>query len=157
MLRTLLMGTAAGAVGTVALNITTYADMVIRGRPSSDTPTQVAGKLTDKAGLGLAAKAEDDEQAQNRLSGAGSLLGYVTGLGVGTVYGAFHLGAGKVPLPLAALGLAATAMAGSDVPTAAFGVSDPSTWPASSWAADIVPHLVYGIATALAFDAFTNR
>jgi hypothetical protein len=33
MLRHLLMGTAAGTVGTVALNVATYADMAIRGRP----------------------------------------------------------------------------------------------------------------------------
>ncbi len=35
MLREALTGMAAGAVGTVALNATTYADMALRGRAAS--------------------------------------------------------------------------------------------------------------------------
>lgn len=32
------------------------------------------------------------------------------------------------------------------------GVTDPRTWPASPWVADIVPHLAYGAATAAVLD-----
>ncbi len=32
------------------------------------------------------------------------------------------------------------------------GVTDPRTWPASSWAADIIPHAAYGAVTALVRD-----
>ena len=53
MLRETLTGTAAGAVGTVALNVTTYADMAIRGRPPSSVPAEVAGKLTPHLAYGL--------------------------------------------------------------------------------------------------------
>ena len=88
MLHHLLMGTAAGAVGTVALNVATYADMAIRGRPSSSVPAKMVGVLADKAGIPLSAGGEgDDEKGQNRQSGLGALFGYVTGLGVGTAYG----------------------------------------------------------------------
>ena len=38
MLRGALFGVVAGAMGTVALNIATYADMAIRGRPPSSAP-----------------------------------------------------------------------------------------------------------------------
>ena len=34
----ILRGAAAGAAGTTALNVVTYLDMAIRGRPASDTP-----------------------------------------------------------------------------------------------------------------------
>ena len=89
MLRHLLMGTAAGAAGPVALNVATYADMAIRGRPSSSVPAKMVGVLADKAGIPLSAGGEgsDDEKVQNRQSGLGALFGYVTGLGVGTAYG----------------------------------------------------------------------
>ena len=55
----------------------------------------------------------------------------------------------------ASVGLAA--MATNDIPIDALGVSDPATWSVSGWAADVVPHLAYGLVTALAYDAFTER
>ncbi len=68
MLREALIGTVAGAVGTVALNGTTYADMAVRGRPASSVPDQVVGKLIDKVGIDLSAENEDPNgpTAQNR-------------------------------------------------------------------------------------------
>jgi len=153
MLRTILMGTAAGAVGSAALNIVTYADMAIRARPSSSTPQDVAGKISEKIGVNLAPDG-DEEKAGNRKSGIGSLMGYVTGLGVGTLYGVLRLSVGRVPLPVAGIGLGAAAMAGSDVPIASLGVSDPKTWTRADWLSDAIPHLAYGIVTAIAYDAF---
>ncbi len=41
-------------------------------------------------------------------------------------------------------------MAASDVPIAALGVSDPRTWSLSDWASDVIPHLIYGVATVAA-------
>ncbi len=46
------------------------------------------------------------------------------------------------------------AMAGSGVPAAALGVTDPTTWGLDSWVSDIVPHLAYGFMTAAAYEAF---
>lgn len=157
MLRTVLMGTAAGAVGTVALNITTYADMAIRGRPSSSMPAEMVSTLAQKAGVNLSGEGEDDEQAQNRKNGLGALSGYVVGLGIGTAYGLLRLGVRDVPVPIAGVALGAAAMAGSDVPMAALGLTNPAKWSASSWAADVVPHLAYGLLAAVAFDAFRRR
>jgi hypothetical protein len=45
------------------------------------------------------------------------------------------------------------AMAGSVLPLAAAGVSDPRSWDASSWASDIVPHLAYGAVVAWTMEA----
>ena len=157
MLRHLLMGTAAGAVGTVALNVACYADMAIRGRPSSRVPAKMAGVLADKAGIPLSAGGEgsDDEKVQNRQSGLGALFGYVTGLGVGTAYGLLRPHLPGVPTLVAGVGVGLAAMAASDIPIATLGVSDPTAWGVSGWAADVVPHLAYGLVTAIAYDAFT--
>ena len=148
--RRIAMGVAAGAVGTAALNITTYADMVVRGRGSSGVPAQAAAQLVEKAGIDLG----EDEAKQNRQTGLGALLGYVTGLGIGGAYGAARPLLRSLPQPLVGVLLGAGAMAGSDVPATALGITDPTEWPAQSWASDIVPHLVYGIVTAVAYDAF---
>lgn len=36
----------------------------------------------------------------------------------------------------------------SNGPMTALGVTDPRTWPASSWVSGVVPHLAYGVVTA---------
>lgn len=158
MIREALIGAAAGAVGTVALNVTTYTDMAIRGRPASSVPSQAAGRLADKMGIDLSAEGEEQDgpTAQNRQSGLGALQGYVVGLGLGTAYGIVRPHLGDVSIPLAGLGLALAAMAGSVAPTAALGVVDPTTWPASTWAMDLGFHLPYGVVTAVAYEAFNS-
>lgn len=159
MLRNVLIGAAAGAVGTAALNITTYADMVVRGRGASDVPAKTAGKLLDRAGVHLAdgAAQKGDETAQHRLSGAGALLGYAAGLGVGAGYGLLRPLLRGLPTPLAGLVLGAAAMAASDIPATATGATDPADWGVAGWVADIVPHLIYGLVTAAAFEAFAGQ
>ena len=144
------MGAAAGAVGTAALNITTYLDMTVRGRGSSGVPAEVAGQLADKAGVDLG----DDDTQQNRQSGLGALLGYVTGIGMGALYGAALPWLRGVPRPIAGVLLGAGAMAGTDVPATVLDVTDPTEWPATSWVADIVPHAIYGLVTVATYDAF---
>lgn len=153
-LKPIIHGAAAGAVGTAVLNSVTYLDMAVRGRPSSNVPAETAEKMTDLAGVELA-HGEEDDQGQSRKEGVGALLGYLAGFGVGAAYGALRKDRlGHVPVPLAGVGLAAAATISTVAPYAALGVSDPRTWPAKSWAADIIPHLCYGWATAAAFDAF---
>lgn len=143
----LVLGLVAGAAGTAALNVTTYLDMALRGRPSSSMPARAAEDLAAKAHVDLGEG--DTEQA--RSEGLGALLGYAAGLGVGAAYGLLRSRA-DVPLPVAAVGLGLAAMAGSDVPLTALGLTDPRAWPASSWVSDVVPHLVYGVVTAATFD-----
>jgi hypothetical protein len=157
-LRPLIHGITAGAVGTAVLNTVTYLDMVVRDRPSSNVPAETAERATDLVGATLAADEGDDDdsepEGQNRKQGTGALMGYLAGYGVGAAYGLLRPGAlADVPRSLAGVGIAAAATVATVLPYSALGVSDPRTWPPKSWAADIIPHLCYGWATAAAFDA----
>lgn len=140
-----LRGAAAGAAGTTALNTVTYLDMVLRGRGTSSTPEDTVEKLSDIAGV--AVPGEGDTRA-NRVSGLGALTGIASGVGVGVVLGIVR-GAGWRPgfvpgTTAATLG----ALIGTNGPMTALGITDPPTWPASSWVSDVVPHLAYGAVTA---------
>ena len=107
--------------------------------------------MAEAAGAG--ALASDDETTTNRRGGIGALLGYANGLGVGVAYGLVRPALRGVPVLLMAAAAGGAAMALSDVAIAASGASDPKTWSAADWAADAIPHLVYGLALALSFDA----
>ncbi len=156
----IVTGAIAGALGTVALNIATYADMAIRARPSSSAPSDMVGVFAKKANVPLSSKGvgAEDDTAKNRESGIGALLGFVNGLGVGALYGILRSQInGNVSVPLAGIIIGAAAMAASDVPLATSGVSDPKTWGVSGWTSDAIPHLIYGLVTALAYEALQNR
>jgi hypothetical protein len=148
---------AAGAVGTMALDVASYGDMVVRGRPASTVPARVVGTLARKAGVKLSTTdGSEDPATQNRLSALGALSGYFVGLGVGAAYGLLRPRLRTVPLPVAAAGLGLAAMASSDLPIALTGVSDPRTWSPTDWASDLIPHLAYGLFAALTYDAFAR-
>lgn len=159
--RSLIKGLTAGAVGTAVLNTVSNLDMVVRDRPASDVPARTAERATDLVGITIA---EDDDESggkedgrtrgEHRRQGAGALMGYLAGYGVAAVYGALRprILAG-VPRSVAGVGIGVAASAATVIPYSALGVSEPRSWPAKSWAADIVPHLCYGWAVAAAFDA----
>lgn len=158
MLREALMGTAAGAVGTVALNITTWGDVALRGRPTSRLPAQVASTLARDARIDLAkGLADSPDKLENRKTGLGMLMGYLVGLGIGTIYGIIRPHLGNISKPVAGAVIGATAMAASDAPSILFGLTKPSEWGIAGWLADIIPHYLYGLFTAIAYDAFTHR
>jgi hypothetical protein len=157
MRRRLLLGVAAGAVGTIALDVAGYLDMVVRARPASSTPAEVAGALAERAGVELAADGRQSERAGNRRSGLGALFGYGVGLGIGAAYGLLRPRLPGLPRPAAAVGLGLAAMAASDVPATALGVTDPRTWGAVGWVSDLLPHLAYGLAAATAYEALADR
>lgn len=144
-------GLIAGAAGTVALNGLTYLDMAARGRPSSSVPAQTVAGVTETADL-----ADDDETGRNRRQGFGSLLGYVTGLGFGAIYGTVA-GRARPSVATGGAALAVGAMAAANGPSVAMGVTDPREWGAEGWIADVVPHLAYGFVTAAVFDAITGE
>ncbi|GAC1369458.1 MAG: hypothetical protein NVS2B12_21800 [Ktedonobacteraceae bacterium] len=154
-----MAGLIAGAAGTVALNIATYADMALRGRPSSSAPSQMVGILADKAGLQLSPQGNhsDDQTTQNRESGLGALLGLVNGLGMGFIYSVLRPQLDGISIPAAALGVGAAAMAASDIPLVTLKVSDPKTWGVSGWAADAIPHIIYGLVTVLVYEALLDE
>jgi xanthosine utilization system XapX-like protein len=144
-------GVIAGAAGTTALNVATYLDMVLRARPASELPAKAAGEVTGRAGIELGA----GKAGESRREGIGALLGYATGLGVGALYG-LVVRDRPHPVPVAALALTGAAMAGSDLPMTVLGLTDPRTWPASAWAADVLPHLAYGLTTAMVYRTLTQ-
>ncbi|GLZ09027.1 hypothetical protein Acsp03_64930 [Actinomadura sp. NBRC 104412] len=140
-------GIIAGAVGTTALNVASYLDMAVRGRPASSTPEQSVERLAGAGGIGLGT----GEQAENRKSGLGALLGYGTGVGAGAVYGLLARGR-HVPWPACALALTALAMVGSNAPLTLLGLTDPRRWTATEWISDVLPHLAYGMAAAGVYE-----
>ena len=157
MTHALRRGLLAGAAGTIALDVATYTDMALRGRPSSGTPATVVGIMADKMGLTALGTEAKDETASNRRGGLGALLGYATGLAVGVTYGLVREQFDGVPAPLASVAVSLAAMAASDTPIAATGASDPRTWGVSGWASDLLPHLAYGAATVAAYEAMAHK
>jgi hypothetical protein len=151
MMRGLWVGAVAGAAGTMALDVVSYGDMLLRGRQSSDLPAEVVRRLAAKAGnTQLSVPSEEaSETLKNRRSALGALSGYAIGITIGALYGAVSLAAGtKRGLLLRTVALGAIAMAASDVPASMLGATNPKEWSASSWASDIMPHIAYGLATA---------
>ncbi|HZT05797.1 MAG TPA: hypothetical protein VFC51_02115 [Chloroflexota bacterium] len=160
MVKQVFAGVAAGAVGTVALNVSTSIDMAWRGRPPSEVPAKVADKIAGKAGLRLVTDEEAShheqrrsEKVKNRREGLGALMGYGVGLALGALYGSARAIVRDVPIPAAGILLGGAAMAASEVPATTLGATEPSEWGLAGWTADVVPHLIYGLSTALVYEA----
>lgn len=140
----ILAGAAAGAAGTSALDAATYLDMTIRGRGASDTPQRTVEKLAGQAGVEVPGQGET---RQNRLSGLGSLSGIATGVGVGAAFGLLRRLGLRPPTLVGGTLVGLAAMAATDSSMASMGISDPRTWSAADWLADLLPHLAYGLVT----------
>jgi hypothetical protein len=144
-MRRLLLGAAAGAAGTLALDATTYADMALRGRPSSSTPERTVEKIAASRGIEIPG---EGDQRQNRLTGLGALSGMMTGVSVGVGYGLLDV------LHLRPRGLAGALLAGGGAMALAnatmvrYDVTRPSQWGQEGWLSDIVPHVLYGVVLA---------
>jgi hypothetical protein len=139
----LVAGAVAGAMGTIALNVTTYLDMLVRARPASQMPAQVAEQLTGAIG---------DPVRGNRAEALGSLLGYANGIGLGVGYAIARLVLPRPPRWLATGIVGGMAMAASDYPAVRLGITDPQKWSNADWAADVIPHAIYGAVTTASFD-----
>ena len=83
-LRLAVLGAAAGAAGTTALNAVTYLDMAVRGRPSSSTPEDTVEALSERTHLPVPGEGEVHD---NRVAGLGPLTGLLAGVGVGALLG----------------------------------------------------------------------
>jgi len=149
LLRGVLLGAAAGAAGTTALNATTYLDMSVRGRPTSSTPEDTVEALSGKVHVPVPGEGDTRD---NRLAGLGPLTGLVAGVGTGALLGVARAAGWRPGLLAGSVAATLGALAGSNGPMTVLGVTDPRTWPASSWVADVVPHLVYGAVTAVVLD-----
>lgn len=153
MMRRLLIGAAAGAAGTTALNAVTYVDMLIRGRPASDTPERTAQGLAELAHRDVPG---EPEQRQARLAAIGALSGILTGVGVGALYGLAHNLGFFRSTGRGAIAVTATVLAAANGPMVLLGVTDPRTWSGRDWLADLVPHAAYGVVTAATYAAATR-
>jgi uncharacterized membrane protein len=130
-------GLAAGAVGSTVLHAVTYLDVLWRGRAPSEVPERVVEELAARAGRELPGP---------RRTALGALAGIGTGLGVGVLASAARSAGARFSGPAGAVVTGAVAMAATDGPAAALGVTDPRTWTGADWLADAVPHLAYGAA-----------
>lgn len=143
-------GLAAGAVGTELLNITTYLDMALRGRSPSSVPEEAVEKLVDRIGLSLG---DDEKTVANRKTAIGTLLGYLTGAGLGVGYGLARPALRRLPSMPAAVLVGVAAMAATDASNTALGTTDPRSWSADAWLADLIPHLAFGAGVVATYDA----
>jgi uncharacterized membrane protein len=138
-------GLAAGAVGTALLDAATYADMLVSGREASDAPGRTVLGLAKRAGV-------DPPSRGGRVPAYGQLGGLAAGLGIGVAASAARAAGLRLPAPLAVAATGLAAMAATDAPMAAAGVSDPRTWSAGEWARDAVPHLAFGAGVRWTID-----
>lgn len=152
--RGLLAGAAAGAAGTTALNVVTYADMAIRGRPASETPTKTVERLADVGGVAIPG-GEDTRAA--RVAALGALSGLAAGISTGLLLGAARAvgwRAGAAGTFTVASGLVLVAGNG---PMTALGITDLRTWDAEAWLSDLMPHLAYAVAATYVLRELDSR
>jgi hypothetical protein len=144
-----LRGATAGAAGTTALNVVTYLDMAVRGRPASSTPANTVEKLAQAAHLTVPG---DSPHRASRLEGLGALTGLVAGVGVGGLLGLARASGFRAGTLLTTL----TVLVSTNGPMTVLGVTDPRTWSAVDWISDLVPHLAYAAVATTTMDAFAR-
>ena len=140
----------AGAAGASALDIYTYFDMLVRGRPASSLPATVVQKLAEK--VGMMPLLADDESAENRRQAAGALAGYGVGLGAAVAYGMLRPHTRWLPRAVAGLLLGGATLVGSEGTATALGATDWGTWTAGEWLSDILPRTLYGLTVAYVLE-----
>lgn len=150
MASTLGRGLLAGAVGTALLNAVTYLDMALTGRGPSSAPAETTSRALEAVGIAAPG-------GSNRREAYGAVAGIVTGLGIGVVASAVRRAGLRLPAPVGAAAVGGLAMAATDGPMAALGVSDPRTWTAADWTRDVLPHLAYGVGVRWSLDRTERR
>jgi uncharacterized membrane protein len=140
------LGVAAAVVGTAAMTSAQYWVYGLFGGEASEAPADVGERILGK--LGVQVKAE----RRPALNGAMHVLyGSSWGLPFGLAFGR-----GRPAGPAKGLAFGATVWLASLVELPALGVAAPA-WkqPPEALARDLGFHLVYGAATAAAYEAFT--
>ena len=145
MASTIGRGLLAGAVGTALLNAVTYLDMALTDRKPSSAPAETASRALEAAGVTV-------PDGDNRREALGAVAGIATGLGIGVVASVVRRAGLRLPAPVGAVATGGLAMAATDGPMAALGVSDPRTWSAVDWTRDVLPHLAYGVGVRWTLD-----
>lgn len=141
-------GLLAGVAGSAALNLVTYADMAVRGRPASDVPGETVERGLERLDLDLDLDLSGRRgEKANRVTALGALAGIATGAAVGVSVSLCRAAGVRLSPLSGSLLTAAAAMAAADGPAAVLGVTDPRSWTAADWASDALPHLAYGVVT----------
>ena len=150
MIGTFARGLVAGAAGTTVLNGVSYLDMALRGRSASSVPEHLVDAVSHRVGRDVPGRGKEKD---SRRAAFGALAGIANGLGTGTLASVARSAGIRFSPPVGAVLTGAVAMAATDIPVAALGVSDPRTWTAADWAADAVPHLAFGAAVQAVLGA----
>ncbi|MFJ8630000.1 hypothetical protein [Streptomyces sp. NPDC093568] len=150
----LLYGAAAGAAGATALDVVSYGDMVLRGRPASSTPETTVRKLAQTLHLRIPGEGRAQE---SRVEALGALTGLAAGIGMGAVLGLGHVAGWRPTRSTQYAAAVAGALVATNGPMTVLGVTDPRTWAASDWVADIVPHVAYAVVTVSVFNRLLGR
>lgn len=129
-------GLAAGAVGTVAMTASSTLEAKLRGRGSSDTPSQAVGEVLGVDEFeGDAARARTNQFAH---WGYGTSLGAIRGL----------LGATGLHPRIADLGFYAAVQGTEQVMMPALDLAPPARqWGGTEVATDVTHHVVYAFTT----------
>lgn len=146
-----LRGAAAGAAGTTALDIVTYLDMAVRGRPTSSTPEDTIEKLAELAHVPIPG---EGAKRANRVQGLGALTGLASGVGIGILAGLVRASGHRAAAPAGALLTTLGVLVATNGPMTVLGITDPRTWSRTDWISDLVPHAAYGIVVTTTMDAF---
>ncbi|MDX3070956.1 hypothetical protein ACIP98_14405 [Streptomyces sp. NPDC088354] len=147
LLRGVLRGAAAGAAGCTALDTVGYLDMVVRGRGASSTPAVTVERLSQVVHVPVPGTPDVRE---NRIAGLGPLTGIAAGVGMGATLGLATAAGWRPGTAVLTATAGVLCLIGTNGPMTVLRVTDPRTWSASDWAADIVPHVAYAlVATAV--------
>jgi len=137
-------GLAAGFAGTAAMTISSTIEMKLRGREGSSAPADATAKV-----LGIDGFADDAAKAR-----FGTLVHWGYGTGWGAVRAALDL-AGLAPAKATAAHFAAI-WGNEAAMLPALGVAPPFwTWGAQEVAIDVWHHVVYAVATGVAYEALS--
>ena len=91
-------------------------------------------------------------ERDSRISGGGALSGISAGVAGGAAYGLVQSWGVRPGRGTATLLLTVAAMVAGNGPLTMLKVSDPRQWSPGDWAADVLPHLAYGLVTAATYD-----
>ncbi|MEV4630405.1 hypothetical protein AB0J90_29495 [Micromonospora sp. NPDC049523] len=143
-LTNLANGVLAGAAATLARELVSNLDVVVRARPMSNSHERMVQRLVAKAHLSLG----PEEPAAKRRAGLGPLLGFANGVLTVALF-ATLTGRRRPAPPVAAALIGLGGMLVADGPMAALGVTNPRRWGAQDWFEDALPYVAYSL-TAVA-------
>jgi hypothetical protein len=161
----IVAGLVAGACGSVALTAAASLDALVRGEAPRWLPGEVGHKMADELGLPLDYDLESapdagggtgrdvSDRIGRREEALGTLLSVANRLAIGLAYGLLRKVLPRPPWWLAGGVLGGVSMVAGDYSAI---WTDDDTRPRRSttdWLADVMPHAVFGVVTAVTFEA----